>query len=473
LVSNLQNRAFMRVLGILVLVACGCAPDDIASQNEPLRVCADGPTVDGIDVSYWQGTIDWDRVAAAGVRYAYIRASVGLENDTIFPRNWPESKRVGILRGAYHYFKPELDVDRQAQLMIDAMRALEPDDLPPVLDIEHTGGVGAAEIVSRARRWVDLVEAATGRQVMVYTGKYWWQDNTGASPEFVDHPLWVPQYGPSCPDLPDPWTEWLFFQTSNTGRVDGISGDVDLDLFNGDMDALRAFANPTPVCGDGFCHPSETHESCAMDCPICEPIPAQGRVVEEDEICFEAGGDSEFWREEAAGSGDHLIWTYTVDGDTTYNFAVWHLDLAEAGDYLVEVHTPASFAMARDAEYTVRAGAAEETYPLDQTAVDGWSPLGELAFAAGPDQWIRVNDNTGEARDTNTRLVADAIRLTRIDTPVMPGVDGGPPVMPGADGGVGVVPPPKDPGGGCSASSPTELGWMLLPLLALARRRRR
>jgi uncharacterized protein (TIGR03382 family) len=121
----------------------------------------------------------------------------------------------------------------------------------------------------------------------------------------------------------------------------------------------------------------------------------------------------------------------------------------------------------------VRAGAAEETYPLDQTAVDGWSPLGELAFAAGPDQWIRVNDNTGEARDTNTRLVADAIRLTRIDTPVMPGVDGGPPVMPGADGGVGVVPPPKDPGGGCSASSPTELGWMLLPLLALARRRRR
>lgn len=457
------------VLGILSFAAC--AENDIASQNEALRVCADGPTVDGIDVSYWQGTIDWDRVAGAGVKYAYIRASVALNNDTIFARNWPEARRVGILRGAYHYFHPELDVDRQAQLMIDAMSDMQPDDLPPVLDLEHTGGLGAAEIVRRARRWVDLVEAATGRQVMIYTGKYWWQDNAGSSTEFVDHPLWVPQYGPTCPDLPNPWTDWLFFQTSSTGRIDGISGNVDLDLFNGDMAALRAFAVGRPECGDGYCHPMESHDSCAADCPICEPVPSQGRVIEENEVCFEAGGDPMYWREESAGSGDHLIWTYTVDGDTTYNFAVWHLDLAEAGTYLVEVNTPAPFAMSKDAEYLVHTSSGEEIYPLDQTAVDGWSPLGEIAFGAGPDQWIRVNDNTGEIRESNTQLVADAIRLTRMEEPVTPQPDAGMPIG-GGDAGAPIEPPKDDLSGGCSATAPTSLAWALVPLLVFWRRRR-
>ena len=453
---------------IALLAGCYGAPEeDVAAQLEELRVCADGDTVPGIDVSYWQQGIDWDRVAGAGVKFAFIRAGHGLEADTFFDRNWRGAKRVGILRGAYHYLEPDLDIDRQADIMIAAMATLEPTDLPPVLDIEDRGGLSASQIVTRAQRWIDRVQDATGRQVIIYTGKYFWQDNVGASDAFVDHPLWVPQYGPTCPDLPEPWREWAFFQTSNTGRVAGISGNVDLDLFNGSMEELRAFAMGVPC----------------TDCPVCDPVPAEGRVIDDGEVCFRAGGDPMYWRRESAGHEGSLIWTYTVDGETTYNFAVWNLDVAEAGTYAIEVHTPAPFGGSRLASYRVMAGGTEERFPLDQTAVDGWSMLGEVELAAGGEQWVRVDDNTGEARDTNTQIVVDAIRLTRTDLPpVDPPVD--PPAegdagleMPGPDAGMGyaIEPPPGGMvSGGCSATerggrSALPIAWAILLLVWVRR----
>lgn len=481
--ARVRSRVFTSLLVAAAVAGAGCAAspeEELAAQFEELRVCADGPTVRGIDVSYWQGTINWDQVAGAGVKFAIIRAGHGLEADTIFARNWREARRVGIIRGAYHYFEPDLDVTRQANIMISAMSTLEPDDLPPVLDIEDTGGLSASQIVSRARQWIELVEAATGRQVMIYTGKYFWQDNVGSSDAFVDHPLWIPQYGPTCPDLPSPWTDWVFFQTSSTGRVSGISGNVDLDLFNGDLAALRTFARGVAECGDGYCNGDETHDTCAMDCPICEAIPPEGRIVDDAEVCFEPGGDLTYWRREMVGHGGGLLWTYAVDGDTTYNFAVWNLDVAEAGMYRIEVHTPAPFAMSRMAEYRVRHAGMEDRFPLDQSAVDGWSTLADVQLAAGGDQWVRIDDNTGEARATETKIVADAIRLTRLDLPMMP-VDPEPPLTEGdagTGGGDGGLPDPEsyfmdhserpgpdDVASGCSATGMSARGdaaWIAL-----------
>src|SRR5262245_53102110 len=102
-----------------------------------VRVCADGPTVAGIDVSYYQKDIDWTKVKAAGVDFAFIRVSDGLNFiDSKFSSNWPSARSAGIVRGAYQFFRPGLDPVAQANLLIERMGPLEADDLPPVIDVE-------------------------------------------------------------------------------------------------------------------------------------------------------------------------------------------------------------------------------------------------------------------------------------------------------------------------------------------------
>jgi hypothetical protein len=117
--------------------------------------------------------------------------------------------------------------------------------LPVVADMEVTDGVGGATIASRLHTWMARVKAGTGKTPIVYTGKYFWRDDVG-SHDFAGNALWIAQYGRVCPDIPAPWTNWKFFQYTDHGHVPGISGDVDLDKFNGSLADLEKFAG-----GDG------------------------------------------------------------------------------------------------------------------------------------------------------------------------------------------------------------------------------
>ncbi|MBI5490086.1 MAG: hypothetical protein HY905_22320 [Deltaproteobacteria bacterium] len=413
----------------LAAAVLGCAQSDgpvgvpgageapLGTWQGAVVVCADGPTLQGIDISYYQGTIDWDAVAADGIDFAFIRVSdgVGFE-DPEFDRNWAEAARVGIARGVYQFFRPGQDPVAQADLLISRMGALGPGDMPPVADVEDADGESAATIAANLAIWMDRVEAAIGRPPIIYTGLYFWRDSVGGA-DFAEHPLWIANWGVSCPNIPDPWTDWLFWQDSASGSIAGISGDVDTDIFNGDMAALLAYASNTPVCGDGWCTGDETYDTCPADCPRCEPIPPPGRAVEETEVCFEAGGPAEYWHAESAGSGGSLLHTGTTDHDYVVNYAVWNLDFEEAGNYRVEAYTDAAWAQSRTAPYQVRHDGVVAPVTVDQTLADGWNLVGEFAFAAGGDQWVRVDDNTGEPGSTGTQLVADAVRLTRLDPP--------------------------------------------------------
>jgi len=222
----------------------GLADDDthptgaIASQ-----VCGNGPTTLGIDVSFYQGAFNWTTVKNAGVKFAFLRVSDGLTYpDGQFARSWAQARSVGIIRGAYQFFRPGQDAVAQADLLVDAMGTLQPDDLPPVIDVEATSGLGASTVVARIQQWVDRVRARTGRTPIVYTGKYFWQDNVGNSAAFKNNPLWLAQYtSASCPDLPNAWSRWSFWQYSDSGSIAGISGGVDVNRFNGTLADLQAF----------------------------------------------------------------------------------------------------------------------------------------------------------------------------------------------------------------------------------------
>jgi lysozyme len=201
--------------------------------------CQPGPTTPGIDVSYHQETIDWHRVQRAGIRFAFIRLSDGAAiRDTMFATNWAESKRAGLVRGAYQFFRPDQSATAQADLMIAAMRGRDHDDLPPVIDIEVDGGLSAPEVAARAQAWVDRVRDRLGVEPIVYTGGDLWR-NGGAEP-IGAQPLWIAHYTQGCPTLPQPWTQWRFWQHTDHGAVPGIDGPVDLDLFAGTLGELHA-----------------------------------------------------------------------------------------------------------------------------------------------------------------------------------------------------------------------------------------
>lgn len=233
--------------------AAGCQQnggpgDAVAVTSEALRTtCASGDVTRGIDVSKWQGTINWDQVAGSGVRFAFIRVSDGSRyRDGMFSRNWTEARRVGIFRGAYQFFRPAQDVTAQANIMIEALRA-DGGELAPVIDVEAADGRSASQIAAAVRQWIDLVGAATGRTPIIYTGPYFWRDSVGDA-NMGSNPLWIAHYGPRCPLISETvWSRWTFWQFTDRGRVPGISGGVDTNYFNGSLDDLRAFADGSPV----------------------------------------------------------------------------------------------------------------------------------------------------------------------------------------------------------------------------------
>jgi lysozyme len=200
--------------------------------------CKLGPTTPGIDVSYYQGDITWPRVRRAGVQFAFIRVADGTTIvDTKFAANWSGAKQAGVLRGAYQFFRPEQDPIAQANVLVAELRKRGKGELPPVIDIEVTSNLPLATVVANARLWIEHVRSQLGVEPIVYTnyGMFRW----GGGEPLARHLLWLAHYTEQCPSIPPPWNRWTFWQYTENGRVDGIDGPVDLDVFDGAPDDLR------------------------------------------------------------------------------------------------------------------------------------------------------------------------------------------------------------------------------------------
>jgi lysozyme len=185
----------------------------------------------GIDVSKWQGVVNWKQVQQADMAFAFARATYGTsEVDSSFADNWQGMKEAGIIRGAYHFFLAAEDPARQAEFFISTVGSLDAGDLPPVIDVESDSGV-SSNLVADVQTWLDAVAKGLGRTPIIYTAPSYWNANMNS--DFGNYPLWVAEYGVAEPKAVNGWTSWTFWQYSSTGKVGGVSNSVDLDYFNG------------------------------------------------------------------------------------------------------------------------------------------------------------------------------------------------------------------------------------------------
>lgn len=218
--------------------------------SQALTVCAKNENkVEGVDISAWQGDVDWKAVAGDGMKFGIVRVSDGLNYpDAYFQANWKATKEAGLIRGVYQFFRPTQDPIAQADLLLDALDAaggLSDTDLPPVLDLEDDDGVDPAAYQAGAKQWLDYVESKTGRRPIVYSALFFSEFIGDA---FLDYPLWVANYKSSfdgCPSVPDGFTEWKIWQWTDSNKVSGVDGGVDSNVFDGTLDELKAFIAST------------------------------------------------------------------------------------------------------------------------------------------------------------------------------------------------------------------------------------
>jgi GH25 family lysozyme M1 (1,4-beta-N-acetylmuramidase) len=238
------SSASLAATGLLfaVLVATGSPPVSAA----PARV-------GGIDVSQWQGAIDWTTVASTPTRFAILRATKGRTyEDPSYTSNLAGATAAGMVVGAYHRATPsgaKNDAAIEADHFLTVARNAAGDVLP-ALDIEETGGLDPVHLRDWVKTWVGRVRGRMGVRPMLYASPYFWELNMGDTTWFADHgyPLWIAHWQAAEPRVPaGDWGSngWTFWQWTATGHVSGITTDVDRDRFNGDDLARGQIASLT------------------------------------------------------------------------------------------------------------------------------------------------------------------------------------------------------------------------------------
>lgn len=200
----------------------------------------------GIDVSSYQGDIDWATVAKSQ-KFVFIKATESSHFvDRRFAANWKSARAAGILRGAYHFFRPQVAVADQVANFVSTVGRLQSDDLAPVLDLEVPAdwkNIEQSQRVKLALAWLEGVEEKLGVKPIVYLSPSFVRDvlGTANADALKGYTLWIANYtSANAPRVPAPWTDWTFWQYSETGKVPGINdGNVDLDWYNGSMSSLR------------------------------------------------------------------------------------------------------------------------------------------------------------------------------------------------------------------------------------------
>ena len=196
----------------------------------------------GIDVSHYQSEIDWKRVKAFGVKFAFIKATDGVNGvDPNLARNTSGATEAGIPFGLYHFMRPDPtpgNAGKQAEHFLSFENVVAPGLLPPVLDVELFGITNG-----QVDEWLSLVFGETSQRALIYASSAFLPEQFGAWDGIDQYPLWVAHYTTAPSPGTHPWKTWDFWQHTNSGRVDGIPYPVDLDWFNGSEEDLQALVS--------------------------------------------------------------------------------------------------------------------------------------------------------------------------------------------------------------------------------------
>src|SRR4051812_12960295 len=209
----------------------------------------------GPDISSWNHTgtaISWRAVKNSGTSFVFIKATEGTGyTNPYFARDWRASGDAGLLRGAYHFARPSTrpgSAAAQARHFTRVMGArLRWQSLPPVLDLEPSGGLSPRRLIAWTRTWLTTVRGLTGRVPMIYSYPAFWGRQMAHTTAFRSYPLWGACYCSRPTLFAGAWTHWTFWQYSSTSRIRGIRGQTDMNIFNGTRTQLLRLANHRAV----------------------------------------------------------------------------------------------------------------------------------------------------------------------------------------------------------------------------------
>lgn len=185
----------------------------------------------GIDISEFQGEIDFEEVRRSGIEAVYIRVGAGKYTDEYFAENYERAKAAGLKIGFYHYVTARSVEEgrRQARFFASLAAGREP-DMRLAMDFEYFGSLSVSQINAISEAYLDELTALTRREAVIYS------DLSNARNIFSralaeKYPLWAAQYGADEPSANGKWREWVGFQYTDEGRVGGIYGNVDRNIF--------------------------------------------------------------------------------------------------------------------------------------------------------------------------------------------------------------------------------------------------
>jgi lysozyme len=201
------------------------------------RITPQHHAVHGVDVSRWQGEIDWERLRGQGANFAFIKATDGADHiDPMFMKNWNGADAAGIRRGAYHFFYWCSYASAQADWFIRNVPKVE-GALPPVLDVEwnHQSDcrqrLPRAKVLDKMQVFLDRLEQHYGQRPIIYTSPDFYDANLKGA--FPNHPFWLRSVA-AHPAEVYPGRDWVFWQYSGSGLSKGVDGRIDLNVFHGD-----------------------------------------------------------------------------------------------------------------------------------------------------------------------------------------------------------------------------------------------
>jgi len=209
--------------------------------------------VHGVDVSRWQADIDWDKLRRHGANFVYIKATDGGDHlDPMFMKNWQSADQAGLKRGAYHFFYWCRVASEQADWFIRNVPKVK-GALPPVIDVEwnHQSSCkrrpSRATVLEKMQVFMDRLERHYGQRPIIYTTPDFYADNLQGV--FLDYPFWLRSTA-QHPSKVYPGRNWLFWQYSGSGLSQGVQGQIDLNVFNGDENDWWAWLGGRPMVAD-------------------------------------------------------------------------------------------------------------------------------------------------------------------------------------------------------------------------------